>query len=79
MILMGVVLFYEEDVLKLIRGYAQQSRRLEEKQSFYDKLKGELDMHSIGYFGHVGGKRNMKGKMLLEFCLVMELCLSNTV
>ena len=32
----------EEDVLRLICGYAPQSgRSFEEKQSFYDELKGE--------------------------------------
>ena len=43
--LMTVVVF-EEDVLRLICGYAPQS--FEEKQSFYDELKCELDMHSAG-------------------------------
>ena len=34
------VVVFEEDVLRLICGYAAQSgRRLEEKQSFYDDLK----------------------------------------
>ena len=60
--MMAVVVF-EEDVLRLICGYASQSRRiLEEKQSFYDELKGEWDMNSgdylvmcLDYFhGHVG-------------------------
>ena len=38
---------FEEDVLRFICGYAPQSgRRLEEKQSFYDKLKYVWDMHS---------------------------------
>ena len=37
----------EEDVLRLICGYAPLSgRSLEEKQSFYDKLKCEWNMHS---------------------------------
>ena len=41
------VVVCEEDVLRLICGYAPQSRRsLEEKQSFYDELKYEWDMHS---------------------------------
>ena len=44
---MAVVLDFEEDVLKLICGYAMHIRgRLEEKQSFFDVLKGELDMRS---------------------------------
>ena len=34
-------------MIRLIHGYAPQSgRSLEEKQSFYDKLKCEWDMHS---------------------------------
>ena len=40
-------LVFEEDVLRLICGYAPQSgKRLEGKQSFYDELKCEWDMHS---------------------------------
>ena len=36
-------------MLRLICGYAPQSGScLEEKQSFYNELKGELDMHSVG-------------------------------
>ena len=46
---MTVVAAFEEDVLRLICGYAPQSgRSLGEKQSFYDELKCELDMHSAG-------------------------------
>ena len=42
-----LVVVFEEDVLRLICGYALQSgRRLEEKQFFYDELKYEWDMHS---------------------------------
>ena len=41
--MMAVVLVFEKDVLRLICGYG---RRFEEKQSVYDKLNGELDMHS---------------------------------
>ena len=57
------VVVFEEDVLRLICGYALQSGRpLEEKQSFYDKLICEWDMHSaddlvmcLGDFnGHIG-------------------------
>ena len=41
------VIVFEEDMLRLICGYAPQSgRSLEEKQSFYDELKCEWDMHS---------------------------------
>ena len=56
-----VVIFYVV-VLKLNCGYAPQSGSFEEKQSSYDELKGELDMHSVGdlamclgdAIGHVG-------------------------
>ena len=89
-------------MLRLICGYAPQSgRSLEDKQSFYDELKCEWDMHSaddlvmfLGDFnGHVGwhidgfdgvhggygfGQRNLQGRILLEFCLVKELCVSDT-
>ena len=42
-----LVVAFEEDVLRLIYGYAPQNgRSLEENQSFYDKLKCEWDMHS---------------------------------
>ena len=42
-----LVVVFEEDVLRLTCGYAPQSgRSLEEKQSLYDKLKCEWDMHS---------------------------------
>ena len=60
---MRVVVVFEEDVLRLICGYALQSgRSLEEKQSFYDELKSEWDMHSAGdlvmcfgdFDGHIG-------------------------
>ena len=44
---MTAVLDFEQDVLRLICGYAQQrGKSLEEKQSFYNELKGEWDMHS---------------------------------
>ena len=51
---------FEEDVLRLICGYAPQSgRNLEEKQSFYDKPKCEWDMHSadelVLRFGDING------------------------
>ena len=57
------VVVFEEDVLRLICGYAPQSgRSFEEKQSFYDEIKSECDMHSAGDLvmclgdinGHVG-------------------------
>ena len=62
--MMAVVLVFEKDVLRLNCGYG---RSFEEKQSVYDELKGELDMHSAddlfiwlgdfnGYIGrHNGG------------------------
>ena len=89
-------------MLRLIYAYAPISgRSLEEKQSLYDELKCEWDMHSaddlvmclFGFNGHVGrytdgfdgvhggygvGQRNLEGRMLLEFCLEKELCVSNT-
>ena len=44
---MPILLVIEEGMHRLICGYALQSRRsLEEKQSFYDEVKGEWDMHS---------------------------------
>ena len=47
---MMTVVVIEEDVLRLVCGYAPQSgRSFEEKQSFYDKPKCEWDMHSAGY------------------------------
>ena len=43
---MTVVVVFEDDVLRLIRGYAPQSRkRLEENLSYYDELRGEWEMH----------------------------------
>ena len=43
------VIVFEEDALRLISGYSQQSgRSLKEKQSIYDELKCEWDMHSAG-------------------------------
>ena len=59
-----IVVVLEEDVLRLICGYAPQSgRSLEEKQSFYDELICEWDMHSADDLvmclgdinGHIGG------------------------
>ena len=43
------VVVFDEDVLRLIFGYAPQiGCSLKEKQCFYDGLKCELDMHSAG-------------------------------
>ena len=99
---MTVVVVFEEDVQRLICGYATQCERsLEEKQYFYDELKYEWDMHSAGDLamclcnlnGHVYkhidgfdrvhggydiGRRNLRGRMLLECCLEKELYMSNT-
>ena len=55
-------------MLRFICGYASQSGRiLEEKQSFYDKLKCEWDMHSaddlvmcLGDINGHGGKGDRK-------------------
>ena len=53
---MAVVVIFEEDVLRLICGCAPQSgRSLEEKQSFYDKLKCEWDMRSADDFSYLLG------------------------
>ena len=58
-----IVVVFEEDVLRLICGCTPQTgRSLVDKQSFYDALKCEWDMHSaedlvmcLGDFnGHVG-------------------------
>ena len=89
---------FKEDVLRMICGHASQSgRSIDEKQSYYYKLKCELDMHSAddlvmclgdlnGHVGrHIDGfdwayggygvcQRNLKGRVLLEFCLEKELC-----
>ena len=47
--LMSVFVVFEEDVLRLICGYAPQSGSgFEENHSFYDELKGELYMHCAG-------------------------------
>ena len=51
---MTVVVVFDEDVLRLICGYAPQSG------------------------GYGVGQRNFEGRMLLEFYLGKELCVSNT-
>ena len=90
------VVVFEEDVLRLICGYAPQSgRSLEEKQYFYNELICEWDMHSADDLvmclgdisGHVGrhindcdgGQWILKERILLEFCLEMELGVSITL
>ena len=57
---MILVIVFEEDVLRLIYRHASQSgRSLEKKQSFYDELKCEVDMHSaddlVMCFGEING------------------------
>ena len=63
MIVMTVVVVFEEDVLRLICRYAPQSgRSLKKKQTYYDELICEWYMHSAGDLviclgnlnGHVG-------------------------
>ena len=69
-----LVVGFEEDVLRLICGYAPQSgRNLEEKQSFYDEPNCEWDVHSAddlvmylgdfnGHFGrHIHGFNGVHG------------------
>ena len=69
-----VVVVFEEDVLRLIYGYAPQcGRSLEEKKSFYDELKGECNTHNAddlvmclgdinGHIGmHIDGIRGVYG------------------
>ena len=71
---MKTVVLFEACVLRLICGYAPQSgKSLEEKQSFYDKLKCEWDMNSAddlvmcardfnGHFGrHIDGFNRVYG------------------
>ena len=43
---MAVVLVFEADVLMLNCGYAPQNGRRFKKQSLYDELKDECNMHS---------------------------------
>ena len=59
---MTIAVVFEEDVQRWICGYAPLSgRSFEEKQSFFDELKYEWDMHSEGdvvmclsdFIGHV--------------------------
>ena len=47
--MMAVVLVFE-DVLRLTSLYAQQSRSMEEKYSFYNELKNMWNMHSLNDF-----------------------------
>ena len=45
-------------------------------------FNGHVGRHIDGFDGvHVGydiGQRNLEGRMLFEFCLEKELCMSNT-
>ena len=60
--MMTVVAVLEKDVLRMICGDAPQSAVMEEKQSFYDEMKGEWDMDSASDLvmclgdidGHIG-------------------------
>ena len=81
---MIVIVVFEEDVLRLICAYARQNgRRYEEKQSYYDELKGEWDIHSAGDLfmclddinGHVG--RHIDG--WLGWCRPEELGRKNVI
>ena len=47
--MMAVVLVFE-DVLRLTSLYAQQSRSMEEKYSFYNELKNMWNIHSLNDF-----------------------------
>ena len=45
---MAVVLVFEENVLSLIDWYVLRGMRcLEDKQSLYDELRNEWNMHSV--------------------------------
>ena len=87
---MSLVVVFGEDMLRLICGYAPQSGgNLEEKQSFYDKLKCEWDMHSVGDLvmclgdinGHIGRHYDGvhggygAGQWNLEGGMLSEFCL----
>ena len=64
---MIVVVVFEEDVLRLICGYTPQSGRcLEEKQSSYDELKCEWDIHSTGDLIMCLGKINSHVSMHID-------------
>ena len=59
---MAAVLSLEEDVLRLMCGHVPQCRSSLKKQSFYEELECEWDMHSAGDLvacigdinGHIG-------------------------
>ena len=43
------------------------------------EFNGHVGRHIDGFNGGNGaGQRNLEGRMLLEFCLEKELCVSNT-
>ena len=88
---MTVVVVFDEDVLRLICGDAPQTGRcLEEKQSFYDELKVEWDMHNaddlvmcLGDFGihlcrHIDGFYGV-GQRNLEGRMLLEFCLEKVL
>ena len=79
-------------MLRLNCGYAPQSGK-EQKSEWDMHIADELVMclgdinanigrHIDGFDGVHGGngvgQRNLEGRMLLEFCLEKELCVSNT-
>ena len=47
----------------------------------FGDINGHIGRHIDGFDGVLGGygvgQRNLKGRMLLEFCLEKELCVSN--
>ena len=92
---MTVVLAFEEEVVRIICVYGPQSGRTSaEKERFYDELRSEWDLHSMGelvlgmgdFNGHVGkrieGYEGVHGGnvegKMLEFCDEKELCVANT-
>ena len=43
-------------------------------------FNGHVDRHIDGFYGEYGvGQRNLEGRMSLDFCLEMELCVSITL
>ena len=66
-----VVVVHEEDVLRLICGYAPQSgRSLEEKQCFHDELNCEWVMYSaddlVMCLDDINGHACMKGMVYVR-------------
>ena len=81
------VVVFEEDVLRLICGYSPKTgRSLDKKQSFYDELKCEWDIHSasdlvmcLGDFNRLIGRHIDRGygvgQMNLEGEMLLGFCL----